>query len=180
MVIRPRGSRAKFNTCGYFHIDLACAGLVLRSEASRRILGEPLHSKKPRNLDAVTGELQEHPAARRRGRPLRCLSSLSSCHEVAAAAATTTTTTVSSVMMSLSKSKLARETDESTTDRQRARVRSHRLDSARTGGSNYCSKGGRGERRKSPLNNRTDDDARRDYCYNLYNFIIIIIILYNL
>ena len=142
MVIRPRGSRAKFNTCGYFHIDLACAGLVLRG---RRVSAHPWRITafaETKKFGRGQGELQGHPAARRRAdRWVVCLSSLSSCHEVAAAAATTATTTVSSVMMSLSKSKLAGQTDKLTTDRQRARVRSHRLDSVRTGGSNYCWKG---------------------------------------
>ena len=142
MVIRPRGSRAKFNTCGYFHIDLACAGLVLRGRGVSAHPWRITAFAETKKFGRGQGELQGHPAARRRAdRWVVCLSSLSSCHEVAAAA-TTTTTTVSSVMMSLSKSKLAGQTDKLTTDRQRARVRSHRLDSVRTGGSNYYWKGG--------------------------------------
>ena len=124
---------------GYFQIDLACAGLVLHG---RRASAHPWRitafEETKKFADAVTGELQGHPPARRRAdRWVVCLSSLSSCHEVAAAAATTATTTVSSVMMSLSKSKLAQQTERRVDDR-RARVRSHRLDSVRTGGSNYC------------------------------------------
>ena len=100
------------------------------------------------------------------------LSSLSSCHEVAAA--TTTTTTVSNVMMSLSKSKLARQTDESTTT---ACAHACGLivwtQSGQEGqiivGKEREREREREERRKSPLNNRTDDDARRDYCYKTNN-----------
>ena len=166
MVIRPKGSRAKFNTCRHFHIDLALGWV--RPSGPRRLSASLANQCFPRNQEIWTRSQTSFMIIRRRGGQ----------------------TVESSVLLvqlsrsrggddnndnSLERNDVVVQIQTSPTDRRvddnrlRARVRSHRLDSVRTGGSNYCWKGEREERRKSPLNNRTDDDARRDYCYKTNN-----------